>query len=139
MQIKDVLTENVCYVSPQTSLEDVAKKMKDHDCGSIPVARDEKLVGMITDRDIVIRCVAASQDPQTMSAEQCMSPGMLYCYDTDTVENVLENMGDNAVKRLPVVDNDKNLVGIVSFGDLSACCKNKSDSGEAMEEIRNAA
>lgn len=139
MQIKDVLTKNVCYVSPQTTLEDVAKKMKERECGSIPVAKDDKMIGMITDRDIVLRCVAASQDPQTMTAEQCMSPGMLYCYDTYDVESVLQNMGENAVKRLPVVDKDKNLIGIVSFGDLSAACENKACCGEAMEDIRKAA
>ena len=139
MQVKDVLTDNVCYVSPQTSLEDVAKKMKDHECGAIPVEKNDKMIGMVTDRDIVIRCVAASQDPQTMTAEQCMSPGMLYCYDTDEVESVLRNMGENAVKRLPVVNKDKNLVGIVSFGDLSAACDNKASSGEAMENIQKAA
>ena len=68
-----------------------------------------------------------------------MSPGMLYCYDTDEVESVLRNMGENAVKRLPVVDKDKKLVGIVSFGDLSAACDNKASSGEAMESIQKAA
>lgn len=139
MQVQDVLTDTVCYVSPQASLEDVAKKMKDHECGAIPVEKNDKMIGMVTDRDIVIRCVAASQDPQTMTAEQCMSPGMLYCYDTDEVESVLRNMGENAVKRLPVVDKDKKLVGIVSFGDLSAACDNKASSGEAMESIQKAA
>lgn len=68
-----------------------------------------------------------------------MSPGILYCYDADDVEDVLKNMGEQAVKRLPVVDKDKRLVGIVSFGDLSAACENKACAGETMEHIHKAA
>lgn len=139
MQVKEALSQNVQYANPTTSVSQVASLMKEHDCGSIPVAENDKLVGMITDRDIVLRCVAENRDPLTMQAEECMSKGILYCYETDTLEDILENMGQEAIKRLPVVNKDKKLVGIVSFGDLSAACKDKSCAGETMEKIREAA
>lgn len=140
MQINDVMTKDVKYVDPKTSVKEVAELMKKHDCGSIPVAKDDKLVGMITDRDIVLRCIAAQGDEGlSMTAEKCMSPRILYCYSTDKLEDVLENMGQNAIKRLPVLDSNKKLAGIVSFGDLSAACEDKSLSGNAMEKIREAA
>ncbi len=139
MQIKDALSQDVQYANKTTSIVQVAKLMEEHDCGSIPVGENDKLVGMVTDRDIVLRCVAQEHDPLTMTAGECMSEGILYCFDTDKVEDVLENMGEQAVKRMPVVDKDKNLVGIVSFGDLSAACENKACCGEAMEDIREAA
>jgi len=139
MRIQDVLNENVQFVEPDTKLEKVAKLMKEHDCGSIPVAEDDKLIGMITDRDIVIRCVAESGDPESMTAMDCMSAGMLYCFDTDEVEDVIRNMGEEAVRRMPVVNKDKQLVGIVSLGDLSAACKDKSKAGETLSDIRDAA
>ena len=113
--------------------------MKQNNCGFLPVGSETDPMGVITDRDIVLRCVAQEHDPLTMTAGECMSEGILYCFDTDKVEDVLENMGEQAVKRMPVVDKDKNLVGIVSFGDLSAACENKACCGEAMEDIREAA
>ncbi len=139
MQIKDIMTKNVQFANPTTSLSQIARLMKKHKCGSIPVAENEKLVGMVTDRDIVLRCIAEEKDPLIMRAEECMSPGILYCFDTDDIEDVLENMGEQAVKRLPVVNKSKNLVGIVSFGDLSTACKDKATCGKAMEQIREAA
>jgi CBS domain-containing protein len=139
MKIKDAMTKNVQYVAPNTPVSEIAKLMKERECGSIPVGENDKLVGMVTDRDIVVRCIASGADPMSSTAEQCMSPGVLYCYDSDNVEDILENMGNQAVKRLPVVNKDKNLVGIVSFGDLAAASANKECCGEAMEDIRKAA
>ena len=139
MQVKEALSQNVQYATPDTLIVEVAKMMKEHDCGSIPVAQNDKLVGMLTDRDIVLRCIAQNADPASMTAEQCMSAGMLYCFETDKVEDVLSNMGEQAVKRLPVVNKDKKLVGIVSFGDLSAASEDKACCGKAMGQIRKAA
>jgi len=139
MSLRNCCTKDVQYVDPKTPITDVAKRMKDNKCGSILVAEDDKLIGMITDRDVVLRCIADSQDPATMTAEQCMSPKVLYCYESDEPEDVLKNMADNGVRRMPVVNTDKDLVGIVSFGDLAEACKNKEDAGEAMERIRLAA
>jgi len=139
MQIKEILSKDVQYANPETSIRQIAEMMKEHDCGSVPVADNDKLVGMITDRDIVLRCVAEDKDALIMTAQECMTTGVLYCNDTDEVDAVLENMGEEAVRRLPVVNSSKNLVGIVSFGDLAAACENKKIPGKAMEQIAEAA
>lgn len=138
MLVKKALTKDVHYVDPDTSIKDVAKLMEENDCGSILVGKDDKLVGIITDRDIVLRCVTRDFDPVIMTAKTCMSPGVLYCYENEEVEDVLRNMGEQAIRRLPVLNEDKKLVGIVSFGDLSAACEDKTVCGEAMEQIRKA-
>lgn len=141
MQIKDYCTKNVQYVTPETSVVEVARLMQKHDCGSILVEEDEKLTGVITDRDIVLRCVAQNKDPEEMRAEECQTEKVLYCYETDEPKDIIENMAENKVRRMVVLDNDENkkLVGIISFGDLSAICEDNEAVGEAMEKIRKAA
>ena len=120
MQVKDVMSKDVQIVSPDALLPEVAKKMRQRDCGSILVAKDDRLVGVITDRDLALRCVAESHHPAETTAEQVMTKEMLYCYDTDEFEAVALNMTNNKVRRMPVLDKDKRLVGIVSLGDLAA-------------------
>ncbi len=139
MKAKDCCTRDVVYVPPTATVAEVAKLMKDNECGSILVGENDKLTGMITDRDITLRCVADSQDPASMTAEQCMTPGVLYCYDNNEPEEILKNMAKNKVGRMPVVDSDKKLVGIVTFGKLAASCADKDVAVEAAEEIRGAA
>lgn len=120
MQIKDVMSKNVEVVAPDTLLPEVAKKMQQRDCGCILVAKDDRLVGMITDRDIAIRCVAQEHDSAETTAEQVMTSEILYCMDTDDADDVARNMGENKVRRLPVLDANKRMVGIVSLGDLAS-------------------
>lgn len=141
MQIKDICTKDVIYVNPDTSLADVARHMKDKDCGSILVGENEKLTGVITDRDIVLRCVAEGKDPANMNADECKTPEVLYCSQDDNAEDVLQNMAENKVRRMVVLNNlrDKEMVGIVSFGDCSAACNNKEVAGETMRDIYQAA
>lgn len=119
MQMKDIMSKNVEIVTPETLLTDVAKKMQKSDCGSVLVAKDDRLIGVITDRDLALRCVAESHHPAETTAEQVMTKEMLYCYDTDEMEDVALNMTKNKVRRLPVLDKDKRLVGIVSLGDMA--------------------
>lgn len=141
MLIKDIQRENVQYVDPETPLTEVAQLMKKHDCGSILVGEDDKLSGVVTDRDIVMRCIAESANPASMTAGECQTPEVLYCYETSDVEDVLHNMAETKVRRMPVLDSpdSKQLVGIVSFGDLAAACEHKEVAGKTMEEIRQAA
>lgn len=138
MQIKDIMSKNVEVVSPDTLLSDVAKRMLQRDCGCILVTKDDRLVGMITDRDIALRCVAEGHHPTDTTAEQVMSPEMLYCRDTDTADDVTKNMGENKVRRLAVLDADKRLVGIVTLGDLSQH-SNFPLIGEVLGQICRAA
>ena len=119
MRIKDIMSKNVEIVSPDTLLHEVAKKMQASDCGSVLVGKDDRLVGVITDRDLALRCVAESHHPAETTAEQVMTKEILYCRDTDSLEDVALNMTKNKVRRLPVLDKDKRLVGIVSLGDLA--------------------
>ena len=119
MKIVDIMSRDVLVVSPDMLLHDVAKKMQQRDCGSILVAKDDRLLGVITDRDLALRCVAESHHPAETTAEQVMTKEILYCRDTDSMEDVALNMTKNKVRRLPVLDKDKRLVGIVSLGDLA--------------------
>lgn len=120
MKIKDIMSKKVQIVTPDTLLHDVAKKMQDSDCGSILVAENDRLVGVITDRDLALRCVAESHHPAETTAEQVMTKEILYCHDNDEIEDVALNMTRNKVRRMPVLDKDKRLVGIISLGDMAA-------------------
>jgi CBS domain-containing protein len=133
MEVRQVMTENVTFVGPDTRIPEVARIMRDEDIGSTPVVENDRLIGMVTDRDIVTRVVAEDKDPRAMTARGAMSPKILYCFDDQTVEEVLENMGDNQIRRLPVVNRDKRLVGVVSLGDLAKAASSKA--GDALEEI----
>ncbi len=136
--IKDVMSKDVETVTPETPLDEVAKKMQRRDCGCVLVAQDDRLVGMITDRDLAIRCIAESHHPAETKAEQVMSPNILYCRDTDEADAVTRNMGENKVRRLAVLDAGKRLVGIVTLGDL-AMHSNHQLCGETLGNICRAA
>jgi CBS domain-containing protein len=120
MNIKDVMTKKVAIVTPETLLHEVAKKMQAGDYGSVLVGQNDRLLGIITDRDLALRCIAESHHPETTTAERVMTKQILYCYEDDTVEDVALNMARNKVRRLPVIDKRKRLVGIVSLGDLAS-------------------
>jgi len=134
MRIQDVMTADVSFVRPDTPILEIARKMRDGDIGATPVVEDERLVGMVTDRDVVVRVIAEGGDVRTKTARDAMSPGVLYCFVDQSVEEVLENMGDQQIRRLPVVDREKRLVGVVSLGDLALSGKRKA-AGEALQEI----
>jgi CBS domain-containing protein len=133
MQVRQVMTNQVTWVAPETHIPEVARKMRDEDFGSMPVAEQDRLIGMVTDRDIVVRCVAQDIDVRSATARQVMSPRVLYCFDDESVESVLQNMGANQVRRLPVINRDKRLVGVVSLGDLSKAAQDPA--GDALKEI----
>ena len=134
MKVEDVMTADVSFVGPDTSILEIARKMRDGDIGSVPVVDNDRLVGMVTDRDLVVRVIAEGGDARTKTARDAMSPGILYCFADESVEAVLENMGDQQIRRLPVVDREKRLVGVVSLGDLALSGKRKA-AGEALQEI----
>jgi len=133
MQVSELMTADVCYVTPDTKLSELAQRMRDEDIGSIPVAENDRLIGMVTDRDIVIRALTDGVDPRACTARDVMSPKVLYCRASQTVEDVLENMGEQQVRRLPVVDDNKRLVGVVSLGDLSHAAERKA--GDALRDL----
>jgi CBS domain-containing protein len=118
MKIRDCMTNDVKIATPDESLRDAANMMAELDAGVLPVADGDRLVGMITDRDIAIRGVATGKGPDA-KVREVMSAEVKYCFDHEDVAEVLRNMGDIQVRRLPVLNSAKRLVGIVSLGDLA--------------------
>ncbi|WP_442756577.1 CBS domain-containing protein [Methylocystis sp. JAN1] len=133
MKIFEIMTRDVKLVSPDDTVESAAKRMGEIDAGALPVAENDRLVGMITDRDIAIRCVANGRGPAT-KVRDVMSEEVKYCFEEEDIEDVAENMGEQRLRRLPVLNDDKRLVGIVSLGDIAAC-EEVDASGEALRGI----
>jgi len=118
MRVSEAMTRDVRVANPGQSIRDVAKIMAEIDAGSMPVGENDRLVGMITDRDIAIRAVAQGKGPDT-PVRDVMSKEVKYCFEDEDLEHVAKNMGDIQLRRLPVVSRDKRLVGIVSLGDVA--------------------
>jgi CBS domain-containing protein len=133
MKVSEVMTRDVRVASPDDSLKQAAKLMAEIDAGVLPVGDKDRLVGMITDRDIAIKGVAQGKGPDTKIRE-VMTADVKYCFEDDDVDDVSENMGDLQIRRLPVVNRDKRLVGIVSLGDLAVSVE-ADEAGEALTEI----
>lgn len=133
MNVSDVMTRNVVLANPRQSIHEAARLMAECDAGALPVGDNDRLVGVITDRDIAVRAVAQGLAPETPVAK-VMSPQVLYCYEDEDIEAVAKNMGKNRVRRLPVLNREKRLVGIVSFGDLSGAVQ-PNTAGETIAEI----
>jgi len=130
MLISDVMTSDVRIASPDQTIRDAARLMAECDCGVLPVGENDRLVGMITDRDIAVRAVAAGKTPDT-PVRDIMSNEVLYCYEEEEVEDVINNMADIQVRRLPVLNGKKRLVGIVSLSDI-AMAEGPESSGQAL-------
>jgi CBS domain-containing protein len=134
MQIADVMTRDVELTRPDATIVEAAKAMAKEDIGLLPVGENDRLVGVITDRDIAVRAVAAGMDPNTTTVDKVMSEKLLYCYQDEDVKKANENMAELQVRRLPVVDRNKRLVGIVSLADL-AIRSSASRAGKTLEAV----
>src|SRR6185369_12774062 len=119
MRVSEAMTREVRVATPGQSIRDVAKMMDEINAGSMPVGENDRLIGMITDRDIALRAVAQGKGPDTPVREVMSTEKILYCFEDDDIDHVAKNMGDVKVRRLPVMDRNKRLVGIVSIGDLA--------------------
>lgn len=133
-QIKDVMTQQCQWIAPEKNANDAAQMMKQQDIGFLPVGENDKLIGMVTDRDIVMRTMAEAKDPAVMQIRDIMTPKTYYCYDDQDVEEVCNNMGEIQVRRLPVVNRDKRLVGVVSLGDLAQSAS-RANIGQTEQQI----
>jgi len=136
MIISEVMTHDVRIASPDDTLETAARLMEEEDFGSLPVAENDQLVGMLTDRDIAIRAVARGLVPRDTTVREVMSAEIKYVYDDETVRDVARVMGDLHIRRLPVVNRAKRLVGIVSLGDLALT--KPTSAGDALQSIAEA-
>lgn len=133
MRVRDCMTREVAVVDPAHSVAAAARMMVETDVGSLPVQEDEKLVGMITDRDIVVRVVARELTADT-PVREVMSTDVLYCFEDENVERIARSMGDHQVRRLPVIDRDKRLVGIISLADVAGATTART-TGHAVADI----
>ena len=132
--IQDVMTRDVQFVSPEDSVRRAAQMMDEFNIGSLPVCDGPKLVGMITDRDITVRSTAAGQAPESTRVGDVMSTDVRTCYATQGVDEVLDQMGDSQIRRVPVVDQQSHtLVGIVALGDMAT--KHSIGTEDALQEI----
>lgn len=132
MQVQELMTRDVKLINPGTPISEAARMMASEDVGSLPVGENDRLVGMVTDRDIVTRCLAQGKDGNT-DIGSVMSKGVAWCYDDQSDEDASRIMAQHQVRRLPVVNHDKRLVGLISLGDLSAGYS--AEAGETLEEI----
>jgi len=134
MKVSECMTREVRLAAPEETLQDAARMMADIDAGILPVGEDDRMIGMITDRDIAIRGVALGRAPDA-KVREIMSDEVRYCFEDDDADDVLDNMAAIQVRRLPVVDRDKRLVGIVSIADLARKREEAAHAGEALGEI----
>jgi CBS domain-containing protein len=133
MKVSDAMTPDVRLVTPETTICEAAKIMGEIDAGALPVADKDRLVGMITDRDIAVRAVAQSMRPET-AVRDIMSNEVLYCFEDQDLEDVADNMSEEKVRRMPVVNRDKRLVGMLSLADI-ALAEEADTTGRAVADI----
>lgn len=133
MQVRDAMTRDVRTATPEMTIREAARMMAEADIGALPVASGDRLAGMVTDRDICVRAVAIGKGPDATVGE-VMTHEVKYCHEDEDVADLCQNMADIQVRRLPVVDVDKRLVGIVSLADL-ASAYSAENAGEALEGI----
>jgi CBS domain-containing protein len=135
MKVKDVMTRGAECICPDASLKDAAQMMKDLDVGPLPVCENDRIVGFITDRDIVIRGVCEGCDNTATKVSDVMTPGIVYCFEGQDVEEAADIMREKQIRRLAVLDDKKRLVGIVSLGDLAVETHDDQLAGETLERI----
>jgi CBS domain-containing protein len=135
LQVKDVMTPQAEVVSPDATTEEAASLMKTLDIGVLPVCDAEGLVGILTDRDLVVRVLAASRDPKAMLVGEAMTPSVVYCFEDDDVEQAGAVMAGQQIRRLPVLDKNRKLVGIVSVGDIAVHTQDHQLSGKVLEDV----
>jgi CBS domain-containing protein len=135
MKVNEIITHDPEVIRPETALIEAAQKMKSLDIGMLPVCDGDRLVGVITDRDITVRGVAQGYDPKTARVQEVMTPEVIYCFDDEDVKDVAKKMEEKQVRRLPVLNREKRLVGIVSLGDLAVRTGKEQLAGEVLERV----
>jgi len=134
MKVREAMTRDVRLVKPQQPISEAARLMAELDIGALPVEENDRLVGIITDRDIAVRAVANGRGPDTPVAD-VMSREVKYCFEDQTIDEVTQNMGELRLRRLPVLTRDKRLIGILSLGDLAIDEGARDEAGEALGGI----
>jgi CBS domain-containing protein len=135
MELRDIMTRNVEVVNGNASLKEAATKMKKLDVGLIPVCDGDRLKGLLTDRDITIRATADGRDPSKTKVNEVMSTDIAYCLEDQAVDEAVILMEARQIRRLPILNQDKQLVGIVSLADIAVHVGDRDLTGETLEEI----
>ena len=135
MLLKEIMTHDVEVVSPGDTLEQAARKMEERNVGPMPVCEGNRVVGMLTDRDITVRAVAAGCDPKTTLVADAMTQDIISCYDDQDVEDAARVMKEKQVRRLLVLSRANDLVGIVSLGDLATEAGDRGQPGEVLKKV----
>jgi len=135
---RDIMSKDVDLIKMDESVQTAAKMMRDGNYGIIPVYENDRLQGLITDRDITIRLVAEGKDASKEKVRDFMTKSVLYCYEDDSIEEVSNKMSDTYHRRFPVLNRDKRLVGILSIGDLAKAEETKTNTHKALNDIASA-
>jgi CBS domain-containing protein len=135
MQVKEIMTRDVKTVAPHETLQAAAATMKELDVGLLPVCEGDRLLGMITDRDITVRGVADGADAGSHRVRDVMTTDVIFCYEDQDVHEVARLMTDKQVRRLVALSRDRRLVGIVSLGDLAVQTGDEQLAGETLENV----
>jgi CBS domain-containing protein len=135
MNVESVMTRDVAVVNASDSVRAAAAVLKELNIGSAPVCNGRSLVGMITDRDIAVRAVADGRDPLDTPVEQVMTRDVIYCFADQDVQEVADAMAASQVRRMPILNRQHELVGIVSLGDLAVDVADDEMTGEVLEEV----
>jgi signal-transduction protein with cAMP-binding, CBS, and nucleotidyltransferase domain len=135
MQVREVMTSQPQYLNADTSIKEVAQQMHAQSTGFVPIARDERLLGIVTDRDLTMRVLTDGFDPD-QEVSSVLSEGVLYCYAEDDIQDALKNMREQGIQRLIVLDDkeNKNLMGVVTLSDIADKCSDDSDISDAIVE-----
>jgi CBS domain-containing protein len=135
MKVSEVMTRGVECVRPEASLEEAAAKMKSLDVGALPICDNDRLAGMITDRDITVRASAEGESPKVIHVRDIMTPGIVWCFEDDDVQEAGRKMKEHQIRRLPVLNRDKRLVGMVSLGDLAVETRDEQLAGDTLQAV----
>lgn len=134
-RLKEIMTPQVDVISADATAGDASTKMKNLNIGAIPVCDGNRLIGMVTDRDLVVRVMADRRDPRTVRVQEAMTPEVSYCFEDDDVEQAARLMAERQIRRLPILSRAKELVGIVSLGDLAVHGTDATISGSVLENV----
>jgi CBS domain-containing protein len=135
MKLREVMTRNPDVVSPNATLEEAARKMDQLDVGPLPVCDGDRLIGMVTDRDITTRATSAGKDPRSTPIAEAMTRDLVYCFEDQDVRDAARIMEDKQIRRVPVLSREHRLVGIVSLGDLATDTRDDRMTGEVLERV----
>ena len=135
MKIKEIETRNPKVIGPEDMICEAARMMEEHDIGMLPVCDGSRLLGAITDRDLVIRGMSKGYDPLTTKVKDVMTPEVCYCFEDDDLEEVAQMMEDRQIRRIPILDSNKRLVGIVSLGDFAVRSRAPKVTEEVLERV----